>query len=125
MTASLDGAPKQITDFRGRWAFLSNFHPAALTWGGELYPTAEHAFNAGKTCDATERRWVAAAPTPGEAKRRGRTVHLRPHWDEQVRFEVMAEVLHAKFTTHPGRVAALLSTGDARLVEGNTWHDNV
>jgi ribA/ribD-fused uncharacterized protein len=50
-------------------------------------------------------------------------VDLRPGWDETVRFEVMAAVLRAKFGHHPGRVEALLSTGAAVLVEGNTWHD--
>jgi ribA/ribD-fused uncharacterized protein len=116
--------PSQIREFRGRWAFLSNFHPSPLVWEGIQYPTAEHAFNAGKTVDLGQRAWVAAAPTPREAKRRGRTVALRPWWDAEVRFEVMAEVLEAKFGGHPGRVHALLATGDALLVEGNTWHDN-
>lgn len=117
--------PAIIGDFRGRWAFLSNFHPAVLTWSGITYPSSEHAFNAGKTLDPDRRRWIAAAPTPREAKRRGRSVDLRPEWDEKVRYQVMTEVLHAKFGCHPARIEALLSTGDAQLVEGNTWHDNV
>jgi ribA/ribD-fused uncharacterized protein len=112
-----------IDAFRGRWAFLSNFHPAQLTWDGLLYPTSEHAFNAGKTLDPVLRRDIAKAPTPREAKRRGRSVPLRPGWDDTVRFEVMAAVLRAKFCCHPGRVDALLATGEALLVEGNTWHD--
>lgn len=117
--------PPTIDSFRGRWAFLSNFHPAPMMWSGILYPTSEHAFNAGKTLDDEQRYWIADAPTPREAKRRGRTVELRQGWDERVRFEVMASVLEAKFGCHPGRVAALLSTGGAVLVEGNTWHDQV
>ena len=116
--------PSVIDDFRGRWAFLSNFHPARLEWEGIRYPTSEHAFNAGKTLDMDRRAWIASAGTPREAKRRGRSVELRPGWDERVRFDVMAEVLRAKFCT-PGRVDALLSTGAAHLIEGNTWHDNV
>jgi ribA/ribD-fused uncharacterized protein len=116
--------PAEIREFRGRWAFLSNFHRAELVWEGIQYPTSEHAFNAGKTLDMGERAWIAAAPTPREAKQRGRTVALRPWWDAEVRFEVMAEVLNAKFTAHPSRAHALLSTGDALLAEGNTWHDN-
>jgi len=114
-----------IDNFRGRWAFLSNFHPAPLVWEGETYPTSEHAFNAGKTLDAAERAHVRESRSAADAKRRGRHVNLRPGWDTRVRFEVMASVLDAKFRTHPGRVEALLSTGDAMLVEGNTWHDNV
>jgi ribA/ribD-fused uncharacterized protein len=86
------------------------------------YATAEHAFNAGKTLYPSHRQWIAGAPSPGEAKKRGQRVALRPDWDVRVRYEVMAEVLRAKFTG-PGPVAALLSTGDAMLVEGNRWHD--
>ncbi len=116
---------RTIMQFRGAWAFLSNFQPAVLDWEGITYPTSEHAFNAGKTTDEDARRWIAVAPTPREAKRRGRAVQLRPGWDERVRFEVMADVLRAKFACRPERVAALVGTGDAVLVEGNTWHDNV
>lgn len=111
-----------ITRFAGRWAFLSNFHPAPLVWEQIEYPTSEHAFNAGKSLRMDERLWIAAAPTPGEAKRRGRSVHLRPCWDERVRYQVMAEVLRAKFAD-PQLAAQLLATGDATLVEGVTWHD--
>jgi len=63
-----------------------------------------------------------AAESPGEAKRRGRAVDLRPDWDARVRFEVMAAVLEAKFTD-PELRALLLGTGDALLVEGNGHHD--
>lgn len=117
------GSRRHITQFRGAWAFLSNFHPAVLTWEGITYPTSEHAFNAGKTLDQAIRREIAAAPTPGQAKAMGRSVKLRPLWEASVRYEVMREVLRAKFTCHPGRVAALLGTGDAVLVEGNHHHD--
>jgi ribA/ribD-fused uncharacterized protein len=116
-------APTEIREFRGRWAFLSNFHRAELLWEGIQYPTSEHAFNAGKTLDLDARRDIARAPTPREAKRCGRQVQLRPLWDERIRYEVMAEVLHAKFSARPERGEALLSTGDAVLVEGNRWHD--
>lgn len=112
-----------ITCFAGEFAFLSNFHPAPLTWEGITYPTSEHAFNAGKTLDKDARRHIAEARTPREAKARGRSVKLRPLWDSSVRYQVMEDVLWAKFTCHPGRVQALLDTGNAVLVEGNTWHD--
>lgn len=113
-----------IDRFAGRWGFLSNFHPSPLAWEGLVYPTAEHAFQAGKVPAEvdTVRRWVAAAETPAQAKRRGRQVPLRPDWDT-VRLEVMASVLRAKFTANPDRQAQLATTGDHLLVEGNTWHD--
>ncbi len=114
-----------INSFYGRWAFLSNFYPAVLTWEGITYPTAEHAFNAGKTSTRHLRYALAEAATPQKAKQSGRNLELRPDWETEVRYQVMREVLRAKFTCHPGRIAALLTTGDAVLVEGNRWHDQV
>lgn len=115
--------PPTISSFTGTWAFLSNFYLAQVFWEGYVYPTAEHAFNAGKTLDSTKRAWIRAAETPSQAKRRGRQVELRPDWDERVRFEVMYSVLRSKFLCMPERVQALLYTSDALLVEGNHWHD--
>lgn len=113
-----------IDDFRGPYSFLSNFHPCSVTWEQITYPSSKHAFNAGKSLDMGVRMWIASAPSPREAKRRGRSVQLRPHWDERVRFEVMAEVLAAKFRD-PALRSKLQTTGDASLIEGTTWHDNV
>lgn len=120
MTA--DMTRRHIMQFRGSFAFLSNFHPAPLLWEGITYPTSEHAFNAGKTTEPYLRAWIADAETPREAKRRGHQVRLRDGWDATVRYEVMRAVLRAKFTGEQ-RINALLGTGDAVLVEGNTWHD--
>jgi ribA/ribD-fused uncharacterized protein len=94
-----------------------------VSWEGILYPTTEHAFNAGKTEDVKERIWVQAAECPAEAKRRGRAVALRPGWDETVRYRVMAEVLALKFAPGTTLARRLRGTGTAELVEGNTWHD--
>lgn len=117
---------KMINSFYGRWAFLSNFYPSPLTWEGITYPTAEHAYNAGKTTNRARRWALAEAADPTKARKLGRNLELRPGWEE-VRYEVMREVLRAKFTRNPQRVAALLSTGDAVLIEGQSvgdrWHD--
>jgi len=112
-----------IERFNGAWGFLSNFFPAQLNWEGATYKTSEHAFNAGKTTDPERRLWVAAAPSPGEAKERGRRLKLRPEWDEKIRYEVMADVLFAKFAYDAERVRRLMLTGDRHLIEGNDWHD--
>lgn len=115
-----------IDRFIGDHAFLSNFWPSPVAYpaggpDGAVYPTVEHAFQAAKTDDPAARRRVQAAPTPNAAKRIGRQVPMRPGWEEE-RIEVMRGLLRAKFAAEPLR-SMLLSTGDARLVEGNTWHD--
>lgn len=112
-----------ISRFNDRWAMLSNFYPAPVVWEGMMYPTSEHAFIAGKTLDKDIRRKIAAASTPGVAKRLGRMIPLRDNWDAEVSIQVMSEVLRAKFLTHADCRDVLLSTENATLIEGNYWHD--
>ena len=57
-----------------------------------------------------------------EAKRLGRRVRLRSDW-EQVKYDVMLDVVRAKFNQHPDLAQKLLATGDEELVEGNDWGD--
>ena len=124
-----DPTVQPIIWFRGPHRFLSNYMPAPFYADGRLWASSEHRFNALKSLDPTEQEWVASAATPKEAKARGndRTgrITLRPDWDTHARYQVMAETLHYKFTAHPGRTQALLSTGKALLVESTTWHDRV
>jgi len=125
--------PDIIESFSGEYAFLSNFAWTPVMFEGIEYPTAEHAFAAAKTTDDEMRRKIALTSKPGEAKRYGRSVALRPDWDKRVRYEAMAEILRSKFgkETHEERRMFrtkhrtwLQSTGDALLVEGNRHHDN-
>lgn len=108
-----------ITEFRGEYRFLSNFWPL----NGGTTMTAEHFYQAAKAVSADDQRWVYDAPTPGEAKRRGRRVTVRSDWDD-VKLEIMLAVVRAKFTDNDELARRLVATGDAALVEGNEWHDN-
>lgn len=113
-----------IDSFRGKYAFLSNFSKSPVyLHGGSLYcPTVEHAFQACKTTDMAQRRQIANAQTPGQAKRLGRQVALRVGWDS-MRDDVMLELLRQKFAPDSTLADLLLATGDAVLIEGNTWGD--
>jgi ribA/ribD-fused uncharacterized protein len=111
-----------IDRFTGDYDFLSNFFPSPIEVDGIVYPTVENAFQAAKTYDPEEKQAVAAAPTPGSAKRLGRKVQLRPDWEE-VKVGIMEDLVRLKFTTHADLRDTLLDTGDAELIEGNTWKD--
>lgn len=113
---------RHIGVFYGEYRFLSNFYPCNITVEGMRFSTAEHAFQAMKTMDLDERLKICYADTPGQAKRLGRKVTLRPDW-EQAKLDVMRVVLRMKFR-NDGLRAKLLATGDATLTEGNVWHDN-
>lgn len=114
---------KVIDQFYDEYNFLSNFAQIPVRWMGTEYRTAEHVFNAMKAVDYSDRRYVADAITPTEAKRRGREITLRQDWDK-VKYAFMRDILYAKFNT-PTTKQLLLSTDNAILVEGNTWHDQI
>jgi hypothetical protein len=107
--------------FRGRLWFCSNFYPADCWYDGECYPTSEHAFQAAKTLDKSERKAIMEAKTPGESKRLGRRVTLRSDWND-IRVQVMYEILCSKFKDSVLR-QALINTGNQELVEVNEWND--
>ena len=65
---------------------------------------------------------ILECPTPGEAKKRGRSVKIRPDW-ELIKRRMMLEVVLAKFAPGSQLAGLLVSTGDRVLVEGNTWGD--
>lgn len=121
-TAGDPEGSKRIARFDGEHAFLSNFHPSHFTYCYIEWPTVEHAFQALKTTDHRTRQRIAALAKPGEAKKAGRSLHLRPGWDA-IRKQVMLDLLIAKFRQHPGYAERLAATGSRLLVEGNTWHD--
>ena len=111
-----------IDRFANEYAFLSNFSPSTVTYEGTSFPTVEHAFQAAKTLDRGERAWIASLTSPGAAKRFGRKTGLRPDW-EDVKFTIMTRLVLQKFRRHPALAAQLLATGEATLIEGNTWND--
>ena len=112
-----------IAIFDNEYAFLSNFYESPFEVDGITYPTVEHFFQAMKSKDIEGRKKIAAAPTPGKAKRLGRTIELRKDWEE-IKVAVMKFGLAQKFRI-PELREKLLATGNEELIEGNFWHDNV
>lgn len=112
--------PAQITSFRGKYAFLSNFYHAPICYQNHRYANNEAAFQVQKTIFIKEQRQFYHLTDPAEAKRLGRTVTLRPDWN-QVKIRCMYEICFAKFQQHPELKQALLATGDVVLLDGNSW----
>lgn len=111
-----------IDNFKGEYFFLSNFANALVIYKGITYKNNEAAFQAQKVVSLSEQQKFASLP-PNLAKREGRRVKLRPDW-ELIKKQVMYEIVKAKFEQNSGLRRMLLNTGNAILVEGNTWHDN-
>lgn len=114
-----------IEGFQGEYRFLSNFYVGSQTIhvGIFRFLTSEHLYQALKTNITGEVLDIEACPTPGEAKRMGKTLTLREDWD-QVKDRAMEICVWRKFTGDPVLLEKLLDTGNALLIESNTWHDN-
>lgn len=111
-----------INQFKDDYRFLSNFYPSVIEYDSILYPTVEHFFQAMKSRDDKDRRFIAGLQYPGQAKKAGRKVVLRQHWGN-LRIGVMSWGLHYKFTKHDDLKQMLISTFPHELVEGNYWND--
>lgn len=110
-----------ISGFKGRYRFLSNFFPARVTWHSMTFPTTEHAYQAAKATNDTDRLMIARCLNPGSAKRLGRIIELRSDWEE-IKVSVMLHLLRQKFC-QPDLQRKLLATNLEELVEANNWHD--
>lgn len=113
---------ERIDKFDGEFHFLSNFHVSYFLYEGIVWPTAEHAYQAAKTLDENQRMNILEMNTPGATKKYGRTVTLRPDWDD-VKLEIMEEIVRAKFEQNSVLQTMLLYTEDLEIIEGNTWGD--
>ena len=110
-----------INSFRGEYGFLSNFYDCKVYYNGMTFKSSEAAYQAMKCC-SKEEALSFQGHTASEAKYHGQLVKLRPDW-EQVKLQIMEEIVRAKFVQNVQLAKKLVATGDAELVEGNTWGD--
>jgi ribA/ribD-fused uncharacterized protein len=106
-----------VLQFQGEFRFLSNFW-----WYGDG-TTVEHQYQAEKTFDPEQRELVLRCAMPGDAKRAGRFVSIRPDW-EDIKIEVMLNLLRRKFAYGTALTTDLLNTRGMQLIEGNYRGDD-
>jgi predicted NAD-dependent protein-ADP-ribosyltransferase YbiA (DUF1768 family) len=126
----------RITSFSGDFRFLSNFWECRIWLFDMFFSTTEAAYVAAKLPEHLSglREKIASLP-PGKAKRFGRGEDifkdgtakfvLRSDWDSNMRLATMRILLAQKFCPiqNPGLAEMLISTGNAEIIEGNTWGD--
>lgn len=114
--------PLEIHFYRANekpYGVFSNLFKRPIVFENETYPTAEHAYQAGKARKAAVREWILNAPSPSLVAMAAHGLYtwdIVPNWSK-IKFDRMREVLKAKYTQHQDLRDVLLSTGDARLVE--------
>lgn len=101
---------------------FSNLYRRSIVFESHSYPTAEHAYQAGKPRKKEVREWLMAAPSPALLAMAAHGLYywdVAPGWSTS-KFARMQAVLLAKFSQHEDLRELLLRTGTARLVESAT-----
>lgn len=110
-----------IKSFKGGHFFLSNFYRRPVQYRGLLFGSTEAAYQAEKPISEVLRQEFISL-SPSESKKLGRKVTLRSDWEE-IKDQVMEDILRCKFSQHEDLKQRLLATGEAYLIEGNDWED--
>lgn len=112
----------KIEEFQGPYRFLSNFWKCRFVWDNILWRSSENAYVAAKTLDRELRLEISTIDKPGDVKRFGRKIEIRPDWEE-VKIGLMTEIVREKFGQNGDLALKLLDTERIILEEGNTWKD--
>lgn len=97
---------------------FSNFSRHSVELKGKSWPTSEHYYQAMKFLDEDVQEKIRLCKSPGAAAAMGRdrSLPLREDWDE-VRDEIMRDVVYAKFTQHEDLKELLLNTEHEHIIE--------
>ena len=98
---------------------FNNFSAHAVMFGGKLYPTSEHAYQAVKCTDPEGREDIRNARSPLEAKILANELYKSardPDWANK-KVAVLEEILRAKVAQHPEAQEALRKSGSEIIIE--------
>jgi N-glycosidase YbiA len=122
---------------RQTFGFLSHFYISPIRLNDQLWPSAEHFYQAQKSTDAAYQEAIRTAPSPAIARRPGANPNgqsrasanswFRKHgtipradW-LSINVNIMRQADLAKFSQHPDLLNGLLTTGNAELIEDSPW----
>ena len=103
-----------------RFHYLSPFSAHRIEIWGEVFPTAEHAYQASRVLPGPERDIIKHAPSPMDAWREGQKYYKNrndlavPGFDK---LAVMEEIFRAKLSQHPDIADILRESADAELLK--------
>ena len=104
------------------WYVFDSYAPFQIEWRGELWPTAEHAFQAAHFFETNPElaKQVRLARSPRDADdfANKNKQFDDPNWRSK-RVAIMEEIIRAKYDQHPLIQETLAKTGDKPIVETN------
>lgn len=117
--------PDRVSFYEQDFYVLSNFSSFRIRWKGRSFDTSEAAYHWEKFPDRADIQFnIEAADSAHEAFKLAERLarFRRSDWDD-VKVDIMREILRAKVDQHEYVRRKLLATGDRELVE-NSWRDD-
>lgn len=102
--------------------YYSNFFERPIFIYGRMFKTSEHAFQFKKTLNPEWQDKIANAGNAKESRALGKACPIIKGWDD-IKVDIMREVLYAKFTQHQDLRNKLFATGDAIIIEDAWWDE--
>jgi len=115
---------KEVFFYEQEFYVLSNFSAFAIEYDGMVFPTSEHFYHWHKFLDANIRDKILKARSAHDAYQLAQQfkVMRRADWDE-VKVDIMRDILFRKVKQHNYVRTKLLQTGDRLLIE-DSWRDD-
>lgn len=106
-------------------SFLSNYYPCRVAYRRNIFTSSEACYQSEKFDDWAIKRTFSLLDADESRKVAHRISRLQtPKWDA-LKYDVMVDILRAKFTQNHDLAKNLLQTNDAILIENtSSWHDN-
>jgi len=116
----------QVYFYPPEYYVFCNFSAFEIEYNGKKYPTSEHAYQSFK--------FVKTNPELAEKIQKAKSAHdafklaqeekseIDPDWDN-IKQDIMKEILHCKVEQHPYVQKKLLQSGDREIVE-DSWRDD-
>ncbi len=108
-----------ITRFVGQYAFLNPTWITRVFYQGEIWTSAEAAFQATKTDDSEIKKKIFYAQTVQQVKKIGETITVTDEWINK-QINIMKEITYAKFSQNKVLCNLLLQTEKEKIV----YHDS-
>lgn len=132
MNRGLD-TDEQVFFYEQDYYVLSNFSAFTIMWKGIRFYTSEHVYHWEKFQSVSGKilvnnlalcNFIKNAPSAHEAYKfaQRNRIYRRPDWDE-IKVDIMRDILKAKVTQHEYVMAKLLDTDNRELIE-NSWRDD-
>lgn len=112
-----------VNFYTAKFYLFDNFSAHAVEFEGQLYPTAEAAYQAAKCTDPKGKEAIKNARSPRQAKVLANEVYKAakdPAWGSK-KVETMEKILRAKFAQHSDVAEALEQSGNENIVEGSPF----